>query len=255
MKTNNKQLPKATEAQVKEYHELKNKLHEFCDTEKVEDANVIQEKIDELEKQYDWFNFEFTDPTTGKKGMKDVAGETVVPALYDGFKEYRSYLHAPHAPVIAVKDGKCGIVAGDGSGQVHCEFKYDDIRTLLYTSLYLARWGGEKKLFGIIAFDGDIVCPNILTSCNEVQCGLVLIKSNDKYGLLDVESYQCVLPEYDDIEVVDLADGHVIFHKNGHKGYVTIETGEFITIEQYENEEKYGDFTPIYSHSEWRIYI
>ena len=240
MKKEQNNLPKATTEIVNEYNELQQKLKGLDPSWLDKEANAVWDRINELKQQYDWFNVEFTDPTTGKKGLKTVAGEVIAPAQYDGFNELQSYVYSPHAPVIAIKDGKCGIVRGDGSGQQLCDFKYDDIRSYTFTTLYLARWDGEKERFGIIAANGEVICPNILTSYDAQPCnGISQIFSGDKYGVIDLDTYQCVLPEYDGIEMD--ADADIIFIKGDQRGYITEEKGEFVTVEQYENDENYID--------------
>jgi len=239
MSTNANKLPKATVEIVNEYNELQQKLKGIDPSMSDQEVNAISARLTELQQQYDWFNVEFTDPVTGKKGLKTVAGELIALAQYDSFNELQSYLYSPHAPVIAIKDGKCGIVRGDGSGQQLCDFKFDDIRTYTFTTLFLARWDGVKERFGIIAANGDVICPNILTSYDAQPCnGIAQLFSGDKYGVIDLDTYQCVLPEYDELEMDSEAD--IIFHKGDQKGYVT-EEGEFVTVEQYENDEKYID--------------
>ena len=234
-----KELEKATAELAREYTELKNKVYSPDFQQEGEEAEAIGKRLHELESNYDWFNVEFTDPETGKKGLKDVTGKILVPALYDGFKEFHNYIFTPNAPVIAIEGGKYGIVAGNGSGKVFCEFKYDHMASLEpFTTLFLARWDGEKDCFGVVAFYGAIICPNILTSYCEPFSRIVIIKSDDKYGVIDSETNQCVLPEYDDVEID--VDADVIFHKDGQKGYVT-DKGEFISINQYETDEKYID--------------
>ena len=240
MKEEQKNLPKATPEIVKEYDELQQKLKGLDPSWTDKEANAVSDRIYELEQHYDWFNVEFTDPVTGKKGLKTVAGELIAPAQYDGFNELQSYVYSPHAPVIAIKDGKCGIIKGDGSGKQLCEFKYDDIRTYTFTTLFLARWDGVKESFGIIAANGEIICPNILTSYDAQPCnGIAQLFSGDKYGVIDLDTYQCVLPEYDDLEMDAEAD--IIFVKGDKRGYITEEKGEFVTVEQYETDENYID--------------
>ena len=94
------------------------------------------------------------------------------------------------------------------------------------------------KHFGVIAVNGDVVCPNILIAYDDVLNGILPIGSDGKYGVIDIDTYQCVFPEYDDLDMD--VDSNVVFYKDGQKGYVT-EEGEFITVEQYENDEKYID--------------
>ena len=243
MKKEQKNLPKATPEIVKEYDELQQTLKGLGPSWSDKEANAVWNRINELKQQYDWFNVEFTDPATGKKGLKTVADEVIAPALYDGFNEYHSYVFTPHAPVIAIKDGKCGIVKGDGSGQQLCEFKFDAIRSVIFSSLYRAYWGGVEDCFGIIAANGDIICPNILTCIDDPFNTLLPIGTDDKTGCIDLYDNQCVFPEYDDVELND--NGPIVFIKDGQRGYVT-DKGEFITLDQYENDENYID-VPIIS--------
>ena len=239
-----KKLPKATAEIVREYDELLQKMNSLDPSWSNEEAKAASERLYELENNYDWFNVEFTDPATGKKGLKTVSGEVIAPALYDGFNEFHSYTFAPHSPVIAIKDGKCGIVKGDGSGLQLCDFKFDFIQSLPFCSLFVARWDGEKERFGIIAGNGEIICPNILTGVSEAVNGIMSIESGDKCGVIDIDTYQCVLPEYDDLEMDAEAD--IVFVKGDKRGYVTEDKGEFVTVEQYETDENFID-VPVFA--------
>lgn len=239
METKKNQLPKATAEIVKEYDELQQKMDGLDPSWSDDEVNAVSARLRELADNYDWFNIEFTDPDTGKMGMKTVAGEVIVPPLYDGFVELRSYVFSPHAPAIAIKEGKCGIVKGDGSGQQLCEFKFDYIRSHPGCSLFVARWGEEKKRFGIITAIGKIICPNILTSLDIPVNGIMTIESDGKCGVIDIETYQCVLPEYDELEMD--AEDYITFVKGDQKGYITEEKGEYVPVEQYENDENYFD--------------
>ena len=238
METTEKKLPKATPEIVKEYDELQQKLNGLDPSWSAEEANAALNRVYELENSYDWFHEEFTDPATGKKGLKTITGEIIAPALYDGFYEYHNYVFTPHAPVIAIKDGKCGIVKGDGSGQQLCEFKFDAICSVIFSSLFRAYWGGVEDCFGIITATGDIICPNILTRIDEPFNTLLPIGTDDKTGCIDLYTNQLVSPEYDDVDLTD--DGPLVFIKDDQRGYVT-DKGEFITLDQYENDENYID--------------
>lgn len=239
-----KKLPKATAEIVREYDELQQKLNGLDPSWSDEEVKAASERMYELENNYDWFNVEFTDPATGKKGLKTVSGEVIAPAFYDGFNEFHSYTFAPHSPAIAIKDGKCGIVKGDGSGLQLCDFKFDFIQSLPFCSLFVARWDGEKERFGIIAGNGEIICPNILTGVSEAVNGIMSIESGDKCGVIDIDTYQCVLPVYDDLEMDAEAD--IVFVKGDKRGYVTEDKGEFVTVEQYETDENFID-VPVFA--------
>ena len=234
----NKNRPKATIEVVKEYDEIIKVLNTLNFDDDYDQISILENRINELEETYDWFNIVFTDPSTGKKGMKDVSGKLIVSANYDDIVESRSYMHSPYAPVIAIKDGKFGIVKGDGSEQVLCTFKFDWIETVRFTSLYFARWDGVKDRYGMIAANGNVICPNILTSYQEPFNDILIIESEKKLGVIDLDTYQCVLPEYDDLDAAP--DELIVFHKDGKEWYITDE-GERITKEQYENDESYAD--------------
>ena len=218
-----KKLPKATAEIVREYDELQQKLNGLDPSWSDEEVKAASERLYELENNYDWFNVEFTDPATGKKGLKTVSGEVIAPALYDGFNEFHSYTFAPHSPVIAIKGGKCGIVKGDGSGLQLCDFKFDFIQSLPFCTLFVA---------------------NILTGVSEAVNGIMSIESGDKCGVIDIDTYQCVLPEYDDLEMDAEAD--IVFVKGDKRGYVTEDKGEFVTVEQYETDENFID-VPVFA--------
>lgn len=239
MEKQEKQLPKATAELAKEYDALMEQMKEIRNAGN-EPAHEMYERRYELEDQYDWMNVVFTDPETGKKGVKDVAGHILIPARYDEISCVASYMYA-HTVAQAVKrDGKYGIVAADGSGKELSDFRFDMACWEINTSLYFAQWDGDKEHYGFIDAHGDVVCPNILTGFSEAEINnIIFIESHGKYGVIDADTHLCVLPEYDDVE--SSPDDFIVFRKDGKEGYIT-DKGVFVTKEQYENEEdKYGN--------------
>lgn len=101
-----------------------------------------------LENCYDWSNVEFTDPATGKKGLKSIKGELVIPAQYDSFPNLGSLFLDPWEYIVAVKNGKYGILSGSHA-EVVVPFEYDDIVHVNMKG-YVCRKGSQEK----------IVCPN-----------------------------------------------------------------------------------------------
>ena len=101
-----------------------------------------------LENCYDWSNVEFTDPATGKKGLKSIKGELVIPAQYDSFPNQGSLFLDPWEYIVAVKNGKYGILSGSHA-EVVVPFEYDDIVHVNMKG-YMCRKGSQEK----------IVCPN-----------------------------------------------------------------------------------------------
>ena len=66
--------------------------------------------------RYDWFDTVFEEG--GKLGLKDIKGDVVVPAKYDGFQERCHFLFARTVPRVALVRGKAGLVKADGSGEL-----------------------------------------------------------------------------------------------------------------------------------------
>ena len=238
MAQNDKKLPKATAELAKEYDALVEKMKE-CWEAGNEPSDELYARKHELEDLYDWLNIVFTDPETGKMGVKDVAGRILIPARYDEISCVASYTYA-HTVAQAVKrDGKYGIVAADGSGKELSDFRFDDANWEVNTGLYYARWDGDKEHYGFIDASGKVVCPNILTGFSDADINnIIFIESHGKHGVIDASTHLCVLPEYDDVEADP--DDFIVFRKDGKEGYITDE-GEFVTKEQYENEDEYGD--------------
>ena len=69
-------LPRPTVEQLNEFDQLKAKLR---DSElQGADYDEVVAKSNELISSYDWNNYEFTDPATGKKGVKNAAGQILL---------------------------------------------------------------------------------------------------------------------------------------------------------------------------------
>lgn len=231
------QLPKATAELAKEYEAVKDYLSSIDPTCPGDEVNAASAREYELREQYDWLNVEFTDPETGKKGVKDVAGHILIPARYDEVLTLGSYMYRHTYPHVVKKDGKVGIVKADGSGEEISDFRFDDASWLLGTDLFVAKWDGDKEHCGFIDACGEVVCPNILTRFSPVDINhIVFTESDGKHGVVVANTHLCVLPEYDEVE--SSPDEFIVFRKGEQEGYIS-EEGEFVTKEQYEEDEKY----------------
>lgn len=130
-----KPLPKATLEIAREYEELTRLFRSDPNINERGDIDELNSRFSRLLFGYDWLNYEFTDPVTGKKGMKDITGTEIIPPRYDGFLDFNSYLQSPHAPVRVFVDGKYGLVAADGSGKVLLQFKQKSMRDTVIDAL------------------------------------------------------------------------------------------------------------------------
>lgn len=238
MDTTDKKLPKATAEQAKEYDALMQKMNSIDSSWSSDAADAVYNRLSELENNYDWFNVEFTDPATGKKGVKDVTGRILIPAQYDDVLTLGSYMYHRVFPHAVMKDGKVGIVKADGSGEAMTDFRFDTAAWICGSDLFMATWGGDKDHCGVVDALGNVVCPNILTGFSPVDINqIIFIESHGKHGVIDGGTHLCVLPEYDEVE--SSPDDFIVFRKDGQEGYIS-EDGEFVTKEQYENDEHYN---------------
>ena len=228
-----KNLPRPTVEQLNEFDQLRASLNDLQGAAYDETIN----KLNNLISSYDWDNYEFTDPATGKKGVKNAAGQILIPAEYDRFTFLGDHNVFDLSHLAAEKDGKFGVVSADGSGKVLCDFRFDVLIWNAYTGLYDACWDGVKGKFGFVSKEGKVLIPNVLTQLYEPWNDFMLLEADGKFGALDVSTFYYVLPEYDQIDWEP--DEDVVFHKDGVEGYVVEETGEFVPKEKFEEDEKY----------------
>lgn len=232
-------LPKATAELAREYDELMEKYEAYDLFFSSKPLDEITNRLNELHTGYDWSNYEFEDSSTGKKGVMDVTGKILVPARYDGFSFLGTYQLGHDLPKGALKDGKYGFVAGDGTGEELTGFTYTNLAWDPYTGFYKACWGDEPLKFGYITSRGLVFIPNIIDRSYEPTNDFVLLESDGKFGGLDVKTYRYVKPMFH--KVVVEPEEQVVFYRNGVAGYVIEQTGEFITIDQYESDECNAD--------------
>ena len=228
-------LPRPTVEQLNEYDQLSAKLS----NSQLQGAayDEVINKLNDLISSYNWDNYEFVDPVTGKKGVKNAAGQILVPADFDDFTFLGDHhvFNLPH--LAAKKDGKYGVVAVDGTGNVLADFRFDVLIWCPYTAMYKACWDGVKGKFGFVTKYGKVFIPNVLTQFYEPWNDFILLEADGKFGALDVRTFHFVLPEYDQIDWDP--DEDVVFHKDGVEGYVIEDTGEFVPKDQFEEDEKY----------------
>lgn len=229
---------RATAELAKEYDELMAKMDTIDENDTSDETGKVYDRLDELQSNYDWDNYAFTDPETGKKGVKDITGRILIPARYDKLTYLGSYLFHHTVPQAVMKDGLFGIVAADGSGRELSEFRFTTLVIDWFTGLYWATWGESKKL-GMVTPHGDVYIPNVLTKTYEPWNDFMLLESDGKFGALDVSTLHFVLPTFDNVDASP--DQDVVFYKDGAEGYVVEETGEFITKEQLEEDDQYVD--------------
>lgn len=153
MENTNKNLPRPTAKVIKEYERVERELRGLDPSWSDEEANAYLGKEYELVNSYDWSNVEFTDPTTGKKGLKSIQGELVVSAKYDAFPSPGSYILDPWEPIIAILDGKYGVLSGKGDEEIHIPFEYGHIVYDFNRGGYIGRKGDQEGIIKINDLD------------------------------------------------------------------------------------------------------
>lgn len=195
------------------------------------DQNMTEALYNEhagLLENYDWCDEVFEE--NGKKGVKNVKGEILVPAIYDDFLMKETFFF-PSLPVAAVKDGKAGLVERDGKGTPRTAFEFAFIERNFFSPVYFVWKAEDKKHFALMA-GSTVITPYELDGFYEPSDGCMIVRSGDKYGVLAIDQgLVYISPEYDD--VLDQGFGeNFIFVKDGVEGYVTLD-GRFVSKEEY----------------------
>jgi len=232
-----KNLPRPTVNQLNEYDHLSAMLKNPDLRGDAYDDTI--DRINQLVSSFDWNNYEFTDPTTGLKGVKNAAGQILVPAQFEGFTILGDHHVFDLKHLAAKKNGKFGVVKADGTGETLCDFRFDILIWDAYTGLYHGCWDGVKGKFGYVTIDGKVFIPNIITKFYEPWNDFILLEADGKFGALDCSTMCFVLPQYDKVDCEP--DTDAVFYKDGVAGYVVEDTGEFVPVDQFEDNEKYDN--------------
>ena len=100
-------------------------------------------------------------------------------------------------------------------------------------------WDGVKGKFGYVTIDGKVFIPNVISKFYEPWNDFILLESDGKFGALDSSTMCFVLPQFDKVDCEP--DTDAVFYKEGIAGYVVEDTGEFVSVDQFEEDEKYDN--------------
>ncbi|MBQ5874359.1 MAG: WG repeat-containing protein [Alistipes sp.] len=224
-----------TNAQMKPSMDVIARIDELEAMIKSNDPNMTEALYEEhanLINNYDWYDEEVEE--NGKVGLKNVKGEVLVPAIYDGIASFESYFF-PSFPIAAEKDGKQLLVKRDGKGTPVTEALYTHIQRITYSAIYAVCQEEGGKYCALMA-GGEVFTPYEIERCYPMVDGCIIVEANGKYGVLSVDQgLVYISPEYD--EVCDQGFGDdFLFVKDGVEGYVTLDN-RFISKEEYEKLE------------------
>lgn len=200
----------------------------------MEELNAIYMELDELKKEYDLFDVTFEEG--GCKGVKDIAGKVRVPAIYKEYTELYSYAWGRKMPMAAVNgEGKCALVATDGTGMPMCGFEYNNIEFMFASDGY---YRCEKEIdgktkFGILNAQGELLVPCEMDVVHAVSNNFSGIVKDGKIGIITISGVY-IAPVFDDLE----EDGEFVKAcKDGKWGYLGSK-GEFVDMDDEENVDE-----------------
>lgn len=203
-------------------------------TDDLAQLNELNE-IEQMAEHYDWDNQVFTDEKTGKKGLRGVDGTVLVPALYDEFPMVGSYRLFHKRPHVARQGDKYGIVAADGTGKPLTAFIYDSLEWDYLSPLYIAQWGGEKDLKGLIFEDGQVLVPCVIKKLYARWNNLCCYDGEKRMGIIDLYRMKCTASLFDTIDM-EPDTGLVTVVKDGVDGVLNDTTLQFVPMSDYDEE-------------------
>lgn len=233
----NIELPKATAEDYARYVELENAGNN-CNWS---DDRIIEE-MNDLMNNKNWFTQIFVGED-GKKGMKDARGKIIVPAIYDDYAFTYHIILGSRSTIIAVKDGKMGIVKTDGSGESTTGFIYDNLGYIkIISGAYFFR-KGKGLSYGVVGCDGKEIIPCVIDESYEPDGTNFFYKNGNYWGLWQYMQGILLQPMYDNIEFGEELEDPLIFTLNGDLGYVNADK-EFIPkkdVDSIEDEDERHD--------------
>ena len=237
--------PKATRVQVERMKEIYAELNkiEGSFVEELEFNHLLLlHELDNLKENYDWLDEVFEE--NNKKGLKNILGEVVVPAIYDKFGMLMPY-YMETKPVGALLDGNFGLVKRDGKGTPVTEFIYRAIIPIPFCDVYVVFNKEDRSHFALM-MSGRVITPYEIEN-HEMPCDdAIIISADGKKGIF-YYGYDIVYikPEYDEVYSQGIGE-NFIFVKDGKKGYVTLDK-RFISIDDLEmlDYEEYEEISKI----------
>ena len=204
-------------------------LNSFRQQVKTAVTSSDYDKLNAFIEEYDLYTKVFEE--NGKMGVKDAAGQILVPAEFDEVGYTFMDHFKPHA-VPVLRDGKFALVAQDGKGTMLSGFEYDEIH---YTSecCYILIKDGKK---GMALSSGTVVIPAQMDQVYTPFNGLASFEKDGKSGFSMV--YEGITTEaiYDDCDIE--GDTYLEVVKDGVKGFID-SNGAFTTEE---DEAYFGTF-------------
>ena len=217
-------LMKPTTEAINEYNNL---VRITIEDKHLDNRLKASDRLEELQHEWDWSNILVKDETSGKYGVKDIAGKMLGSTEFDEISHAGDYDPEYYCAVVAVRKGnKWGFIHANGTGEYACDIRFDYLEYIPSTTdLYKAKWGGTNTL-GIVNELGTVLYPNILTKIGEAEDGLFSIEKDGKVGAIN-KYYEVVHPIYDSWTIEETNE--LLFKTGPIVGYVSTRTGLFVS--------------------------
>ena len=184
---------------------------------------VTNEDLRNLEafaSEYDTFTYVYEED--GKMGVKDAAGDVIVPAQFDDVAyTYADPFRGCAVPVL--RSGKMALVRPDGKGTLLTEFIYDSVQ---FQDCFLFLVKDDK--FGLATSGGHVVVPAEQDEVFLPMNDLVMFTKDGKNGFAMLGTDLITEAEYEAFEMTDTEYLQVV--KDGVTGYIDAD-GHFTTDE------------------------
>lgn len=208
-------------------------VHEYRRILESDEYELHYKAIEKFEDEYDLSTVVFEED--GKCGLKDAAGDVLIPAIYDEIG-YTFHDNFRDKPVAVLRGEKAALVKPDGKGTPITNFEYDDISlvgspTCPYEEFYLITIGEKCGLFDVY---GNICIPMGADEIFEPHYDTIPYMKDGKYGFASISIGKTTDAIYDDYEY---KEEYLVVIKDGERGHIDIE-GQFTT----DPEKKYFNY-------------
>ena len=171
------------------------------------------DKVNAFTDEYDTFTYVFEE--SGRMGVKDAAGEVLVPALFDDV----AYTFADFfrgTAVAVIRSGKMALVKPDGKGTMLTDFIYDSIH--FQDGFYFMVKDGK---YGLATSGGHVVVPAEQDEVFMPINHLASFTKDGRNGFAMIGTGLITDAEYEDYDLTE--SDYLKVYRNGLPGYIDAE--------------------------------
>ena len=157
-----------------------------------------------------------------KYGLVNEKGQTIIPTEYANILTLKEGYKNEY--IIVDENGKYGMIST--SGTIIFEPKYDEIKYINSKELYAVKEGETLKL---IDNKGNVLIDGTYDDITNAKGENVIVKKNNKYGLVTKDGTEKIALEYDDLKYCFSI--YYIAKKDGKYGIINLENETIVNFE------------------------